>query len=202
MTSEERKKVLGGLTREQKRRIGQRIVDAANDPETNFNLFADYGEGAMIDEVNKAAEAEFAAILAEREAEQGKPWPQEGDEYWWVDMNGLIGRATWDEGDDRAALEMGLVRRTEKEAETKRDWLRAVALVEKIAREENPAGWKKKLGGDNWYIVYDQYGGLHHSADEWSSPLTAFATKEIRDRAAQALKDANLYDAYMRRGEG
>jgi hypothetical protein len=140
--------------------------------------------------MKEAYDEEVTAILAEREAEreaeQKNPWPLNGDKYWYVHADGSIQFDYWGNYPfDKGALEMDNLFRTVEEAEAKRDWLRAVALVEKIAREENPAGWERIPKSGNWYIS-----------------SSAFATIAGHYRAMQALKDAGLYDAYMRRGEG
>lgn len=91
----------------------------------------------MIDEFDKRVEA-----LKEEEQE----FPQDGDEYWYIDDEGDILNEKWDGLDfEEYRLEIGNIYKTEDEAEFAIEKLKVEAELRKFSR-------KFIWGGENWIL--------------------------------------------------
>lgn len=86
--------------------------------------------------------------------------PQEGNIYFYVGRNGIIGFDEWDNASlDRVHYELGNCFKTKEEAEKAARHLRTRAKLQRIAdklnnREKNDL---EKRGQAKWYIYYDCY---------------------------------------------
>lgn len=76
-----------------------------------------------------------------------KSWPQNGDDYYWIDDFGAIQLLVWrDDGVNKAHMERGNVFRTREEAE-KADRLRLAMNEVKVMSEK---AWSLEDGPINW----------------------------------------------------
>jgi hypothetical protein len=75
-------------------------------------------------------------------------WPQRGDEYYYIDADGVVEPESWDDSfDDRSVLKFGNCFRTKKEAEFKAEQLKVLHELEELADDD------QEWDGDHRHFV-------------------------------------------------
>ncbi len=118
----------------------------------------------------------------EKLIEQEQEFPQDGDEYWYIDNDGYILNEKWDGLDfEEYRLAIGNVFKTKEQAEFAVEKLKVEAELRKFSRPFEPME-------NNFYIVFDA-GDV--SVDVWYvsySKIQGAIYFESKENAQQAIK--------------
>lgn len=151
----------------------------------------------QFNELKNASDLEqvLKAVGIEVESEQ---WPQDDDDYWFIDSTGLVAKSSW-KGDkiDQFHQSLGNIHRTEADAEhykatTLRRWQAEIAI--RRWRDEHcpfTPDWTDR-SQDKWYRYYDHYTErwTNICAGRLQEPSTIyFATEADVQACAEALPD-------------
>lgn len=131
----------------------------------------------------EALEAEFNERLNALKAEMQREeeFPQNGDEYWYIDTTGDIYNENWEcFGFEKATLEIGNVYKTRKEAEFAVEKLKVEAELRKFSRPF-------ESGEDNYHIIFNtdgEFTGIFSALYRQSQGIIYF---ESLEKAQQAM---------------
>ena len=108
-------------------------------------------------------------------------WPQRGDEYYYIDADGVVESESWDDSfDDRAVLKFGNCFKTKEEAEFKAEQLKVLHELKELADDDQK--WNGAY--NHFYLEYNYDSGdvelnynytLKHHAIYFKSPQSAKA---------------------------
>lgn len=117
----------------------------------------------------------------EEQAKQEKEFPQDNDEYWYMDINGDTVSGKWENFDiEKDMFEIGNVFKTKEEAEFAVEKLKVEAEMRKFSR---PFVW----GEENWVLYMSAYRNifLAYENDEVCQGVIYFGSE---DKALQAIE--------------
>lgn len=121
--------------------------------------------------------------------------PKEGDQYWFVDVEGRIRQNEWvDDSIDQNLLAFSNIYQTFRQAETARDRRFAeVRVLRRIAELNAKQGWTARFDGkqDNYFIDIKRGGGMDFNSYRayQALPIEYYGSKRTIKTVMTVMKD-------------
>ena len=122
-----------------------------------------------------------------------EPWPQHGDEYWFLDSDGDSLNSDFEVGNvaDRKRLAMGNVFRTEEEAEKRAKHIKALVKLRSLVPDGYKLDWRLP-DRKHYYTLYDCLTGEWIPSFCYAAIMPNqiyFPTAEATEHAIKAMGD-------------